>query len=609
MVPGLIKPIHVLRWIVAAVMSSLVLLLPLEYFESYLYDWRVSLRPTPAISSLIETIVIDSTTIQEIRRTPSLQDHIELLKKLIEEKPRAVIYIINPSELKGTDEEKKEFVRLSKELNGFYFSSDDYTMKGEVGKLDLPGPFRELRVLSGEITTDTKFLAQDGVTRRMMLSYQGLIMLHSYLASQIIPERAIPENIRGHFELYDSQQSYINMAPALSFPRTAFNSITRSKYKKGRFKDKFLFLGTDLGQTTKEYIKTPYSRKVTAMTMVEGHANVLNTLIQNSGPLRATPWLNNIILVIMIILSVEVVLAIKPLQGLMVLGLAVVIFTIASFIAFWPFGIWINMAHPILGVFISYYFLIPYRLIMENRRSWELYQKNKLLTQVEELKNNFIGMMSHDLKTPLARIQGMLEIVGRDKNPLSDEQKNAIRSIQNSTEDLLSFISSILNFSRIESQGAQLHLKTKDINIIIEEVIIKCNHLAKFKNITITKDLEPLFSIKIDLDLIRQVLTNLLENAIKYSPNDTEIKVKSEEKDGFVKISITDQGIGIPEDEMPRLFMKFFRSRKAKNSPIKGSGLGLYLSKYFVELHKGTLTAESTENVGSTFVVQLPTEG
>ncbi len=607
MVPGLIKPIHILRWIVAAVMSSVVLLLPLEYFESYLFDLRISLRPSPAISNLIETIIIDAPTIQEIRGAPSLQDHIKLLKQLSEEKPKAIVYTINPTEIRGTNEDKREFVKITKEFSGFYYSSDDYTMKGEVGKLDLPGPFREIRVLSGEITTDTKFLAQDGVTRRMMLAYQGLVMLHPYLASQLIPERAIPENIRGHFELYESQQAYIDMAPAQSFPRTSFTQIVNGKFNKGKFHNKILFLGTDLGQTTKEYIKTSYSRKVTAMTMVEAHANVLNTLIQNSGPLRAPSWLNNIILVIMIILSVEVVLAIKPIRGLMVLGLSVVVFTIASFIAFWPFGIWINMAHPILGVFVSYYFLIPYRLIMENRRSWELYQKNKLLTQVEELKNNFIGMMSHDLKTPLARIQGMLEIVGRDKNPLSDEQKNAIRSIQNSTEDLLSFISSILNFSRIESQGAQLNLKTKDINIIVEEVITKSSHLAKQKNIKIIKDLEPLFSIKLDLDLIRQVITNLLENAIKYSPENTEIKVKSDEKDGYVRVSITDQGIGIPEDEMPRLFMKFFRSRKAKNSPIKGSGLGLYLSKYFVELHKGTLTAESKENIGSTFVVQLPT--
>jgi signal transduction histidine kinase len=311
-------------------------------------------------------------------------------------------------------------------------------------------------------------------------------------------------------------------------------------------------------------------------------------------------------LLIMVLLSVEVVLAMKPIKGLMVIGLTLLIFTVVSFISFWPFGFWINMAHPILGVFISYYFLIPYRLIMENRKSWELFQKNKLLTQVEELKTNFIGMMSHDLKTPLARIQGMIEIMSRDKNSLSEDQKSALKSIRHSTEDLLNFISTILNFSRLESEGAHLNLKSKDINTIINEVIIKCDDLAQAKNIQITKELEPLFSIKLDPDLIRQVIFNLVENAIKYSPELTEIKIKSEEKDGSVRVSVADQGMGIPEDELSRLFMKFFRSRKAKNSPIKGSGLGLYLSKYFVELHKGKLSAISEESKGSTFTIELP---
>lgn len=606
--PGLIRPIQILRWGLAATLTFVVLLLPLDYFEYYLYDLRMALRPSPTISSLIETIYIDPMTIQDLRGSPTLQDHIRFLKNLVDEKPKAIVYLVNPSDLSGSDDDKRQFVGLTKKFNGFYYVSEDFALRGEIGKLDLPGPFREIRVLSGPITLDLKMLAQDGVTRRMILAYQGKISLHSYLASQIIPERAIPEKIRGEFELYEAQQSYINMAPTMSFPRISFAAVSNLKYELNRFQDKIIFVGTDLGQSSKEYIKTPYSRKVTAMTAVEAHANILNTLIQNSGPLRVPNWINTFVLFIMIILSLEVVLAMKPIRGLTVLGLSLFVFTIASFIAYWPFGLWFNMAHPIIGVFITYYFLIPYRLIIENRRSWELYQKNKLLTQVEELKTNFIGMMSHDLKTPLARIQGMLEIVGRDKNPLSDDQKNAIKSIQKSTEDLLNFISSILNFSRLESQGVQLNLKTKDINIIIEEVIAKCTHLASEKNIKIVMELEPLFSIKMDIDLIRQVLMNLIENAIKYSPNNTIVRVVSEEKEGLVRVSILDQGIGIPEDEKPRLFMKFFRSRNAKNSPIKGSGLGLYLSKYFIELHKGTLTAESKENVGSTFTVYLPTK-
>ena len=391
------------------------------------------------------------------------------------------------------------------------------------------------------------------------------------------------------------------MAPTGSFPLVSFVDLINTNNFPGRYKNKIVFLGTNLGQSTSEYIRTPYSRVVTAMTALEAHANLLNSLIQNSGPKTIPNWINFLILLILVLLSAEVVLAMKPIKGLMVLGMTLSVFAVLAFVLFWPFGLWINMAQPLLGVFVAYYFLIPYRLIMEDRRSWELFQKNKLLTQVEELKTNFIGMMSHDLKTPLARIQGMIEIVLRDKNGLSGDQKQAVKSIHQSTDDLLNFITSILNFSRLESEGVELHLKSKDINSLIDEVISKSEFLAREKEIKIVKEFEPLFSLKLE-----QVISNLLENAIKYSPVGSIVKIKTEEKNQKVIVHVIDQGIGVPEDELPRLFMKFFRSRKAKNSPVKGSGLGLYLSKYFVELHQGTLIVNTIENQGSTFTMELP---
>lgn len=597
---------RLLRWLLGAAISSIILLLPLDYFESYLYDLRVALRPKPLLSQLIETVIIDSQTVQALQAVPPLSEHLRFLSVIKEQQPKAVVYLVNPSELVGKESEKKKFVELANSFPNFYYVTDELAMRGEVGKLDLPGPFKEIKVLSGPMTSDSKILAQDGVTRRMMLTYQGNILFHPYLASQIIPDRAQPKNIRGRFDFYDSEQAYIDMAPSGSFPRTSFKDLIENKISASRFKNKIIFIGTDLGQSTHEYIKTSYSRQVTAMTIVEAHANMLNSLIRNAGVITVPVWLNFLILLALVIISLEVVLAMKPIRGLTVLALTLMVFSMVSYIAFWPFGIWLNMAHPLLGMFVAYYLLIPYRLIIENRRSWELYQKNKLLVQVEELKTNFIGMMSHDLKTPLARIQGMLEIVGRDKNPLSDDQKKALKSIQSSTEDLLNFISSILNFSRLESEGVQLHLKSKDINSLVEEVLLKTEFLAKEKKIKIVKELEPLFSMKIDPDLIRQVISNLVENAIKYSPEESKIIIKTEERNDKVVLQITDQGIGIPEDELSRLFMKFFRSRKAKNSAVKGSGLGLYLSRYFVELHKGTLTANSTEGKGSTFVMELP---
>ncbi len=245
-------------------------------------------------------------------------------------------------------------------------------------------------------------------------------------------------------------------------------------------------------------------------------------------------------------------------------------------------------------------------MIVENRRSWEYFQKNRLLTQVEELKTNFLSMMSHDLKTPIARIQGMTEVVMHDPNPLSPVQKEALETLSTSSQELLEFVSSILNLGRIESKALKLHLQSRDPNTLLQEAVAKLEYLAKSKNISIKAELEPLFSLKMDVDLMRQVFSNLVENAIKYSPENSSILITTEEQEGRIVIQVADQGMGIPEDELPHVFTKFYRSKNAKSSPIKGSGLGLYLAKYFVELHKGSISVESEFGRGSTFTVELP---
>jgi len=267
--------------------------------------------------------------------------------------------------------------------------------------------------------------------------------------------------------------------------------------------------------------------------------------------------------------------------------------------------LWIDLAHPLLALFLCYYFFIPYRLIKENRRSWEYYQKHQLLTQVEELKTNFISMMSHDLKTPIARIQGMTEVIYKDQQPLSNSQRDAIDTIRSSSDDLLKFINAILQYGRIESQGIELHRQSKDINQLLIDVVKKHEFLAKVKRIKIQQELEPMFPVQVDPELLKQVFSNLLENAIKYSPEDSVVTVRSREDGDKVLVDFIDQGIGIPEMDLPNIFMKFFRTHTVKTSTIKGSGLGLYLAKYFIELHKGQISAQSELNKGSIFTVEL----
>jgi hypothetical protein len=606
-----------LRLLLALVLAFFINQLKLDYFESYLYDLRVRLRPAPATSDMVSMVMIDEVTIQNLKKAPEAAQFKEVMQKLRSLHPNAVVFDYSFDDFKGTPEEKAQFVAEAKSIPELYVMTEDLGVPGQAFVNPLPAPLNQLRMYPGLKSADISNFAKDGVSRRMMVAYQGQDMLHLHLAKKINPELNDKKNIRGLFEFLDSDQMYINFRPTGSYPAISFSQILESNFPEEWIRGRIVLIGQDLKisklvkngseqPTERDYVRTPYSRDVLAMTSTELHANMLDTLILNNAPTKAPQWLNFFFVAVISIITVYVVFSMRPLVGLVVLASSFFGYGLIAYLAFWPFGLWISMAHPWLAIFLCYYFFIPYRLIIENRRSWEIYQKHNLLKQVEELKTNFISMMSHDLKTPIARIIGMTDVILRDQTPLSNQQREAVDTIKHSSDDLLKFINSILNYGRIESQSLQLHKQSKDVNQLLDEVIFKHEFLAKLKKIQVIKEYETLFPIKVDPDLIKQVFSNLIENAIKYSPDETKILVSTEEKDGLIVIQVADQGHGIPPEDLPNLFMKFYRSQQAKSSPIKGSGLGLYLAKYFVELHGGRVFVESTYGQGSTFTIELP---
>ncbi|CAN5472861.1 hypothetical protein BH10BDE1_BH10BDE1_26030 [soil metagenome] len=604
------------RLVFAFAITGILTQFSFDYIESFLYDARVRARPAPKPSGQIETIVIDPDTIQALGRVPNASDFKTLIERLDRAGARHIVSLVSPVEAVGSLDETRALAKTSEATKNFVVALDDVPLSGEKDALKLSPPFDHVRTASAPVPVDRNIFARDDVSRRMMLAYQGLPTLHPMLASEINTEAGeafksnggfyTPAGYRGVFEYLKSDQAYVQFAPTGTYKPTSYVKVLRDDALLEKFRGKIVILGRDIQTTSKDYVRTPYSRDIVAMTIVELSANMFDTLIRNDAPRQAPYWLNLLITAVISYVTVLVVLTLTPTTGLLILGSTIGGYFLLSLLAFWLGGWWVDVAHPFLAIFICYYFFIPYRLIIENRRSWEYYQKNKLLTQVEELKTNFLSMMSHDLKTPLARIQGMAEVVRSDENPLSPTQSEAIDTLRRSSDELLEFISSVLNLGRIESKAIQLHMQSKDVNALLKEVVSKLEYLARSKGIEIRTELEPLFSIKFDVDLIRQVLSNLVENAIKYSPEKTSILVSSEERDGWIVVQVADQGPGIPDDELPHIFMKFYRSRNAKGSAIKGSGLGLYLAKYFVELHKGRIQVDSTLGQGSTFTVELP---
>lgn len=231
----------------------------------------------------------------------------------------------------------------------------------------------------------------------------------------------------------------------------------------------------------------------------------------------------------------------------------------------------------------------------------ELQSQRASVIKLNQLKDDLIAVLAHDFKGPLTTIVGFTELL--EQHALEGEDADAaLRTIRQSAMRLADLANDTLALSRVE-QG-ELNLATGPVNVadIVKET---AESFAPQRHVKLTmRTHDPV--VRGDPARLRQVFENVLGNAIKYSPEGSVVDVRVTETDRTVRISVHDQGIGIPSDEMKFLFERFTRATNAKRSKIKGTGLGLYLAKTLVERHGGNIQVQSKLGEGSTFTVVLP---
>jgi signal transduction histidine kinase len=232
--------------------------------------------------------------------------------------------------------------------------------------------------------------------------------------------------------------------------------------------------------------------------------------------------------------------------------------------------------------------------------------------RANQVKTRFLASVTHELRTPLNLVINNMDFMRVGAfGDINGEQKERLGQTVRSAEHLLYLINDLLDISKIEAGEMQLFIQDNDINTMLDDTIDNAVSFmekieGKMDAVELVMDLDDdLPKIPMDMRRIRQVLTNLLTNAIKFTDKGTvTLKVVKEEMG--VEFSVTDTGMGIPEEEANKLFEAFERTRNAKESNIEGTGLGLPISKYLVEQHNGSLTFKSTFGVGTTFSFFLP---
>jgi PAS domain S-box-containing protein len=231
------------------------------------------------------------------------------------------------------------------------------------------------------------------------------------------------------------------------------------------------------------------------------------------------------------------------------------------------------------------------------------------LQELDRKKDEFLSVASHELRTPLTTIKGYTQLLAQTVDDLEpSERATYINAVLGEIERMMGLISELLDVSRIETNRLQIHPQPiRWVDFIDARVsAFRIQHPSRILRFHAGAAGTPVVA---DPDRMRQVVDNLISNAIKYSADGSDIDVRVIVEDGSVLTSVTDHGIGIPKDEIPQLFERFHRARNVSSRYYGGLGLGLYIARAIIDAHAGAITVESEEGQGSTFTIRLPLPG
>lgn len=275
----------------------------------------------------------------------------------------------------------------------------------------------------------------------------------------------------------------------------------------------------------------------------------------------------------------------------------------------------VNENHDILEIDEEIDFHTGYTVIKKDphmkveRLIYEARKEAGFKSQLEEIMIQFISNVSHELRTPLTSIKGyaetLLEGAMNDKKLCS----RWLSIINDEAQRLERLINDLLDLSMLEAEQAEMHFKELDIQPVIKQVISILHPVAQKSNVKVTfRKVKNIPLLMFDEDRIKQVLLNLIHNAIKYSPEDEKVTIRVRKLKREVEIGISDKGCGIPKNHQKRIFERFYRIEKSTKGKKTGRGLGLAIAQQIVETHGGTIGVRSNKGEGSTFYIKLPTD-
>jgi signal transduction histidine kinase len=588
--------------------------------EAIFYDFRIRYDFGVSYKDNIVIVTMDEESDKFLGETYpyTYASNWRMFRKLAKDKPAIVNYLGNLLE-PDTDIDLQNLNKYKSIINDYVANGGKFNFGTEMdtwGEQVPPAELQELGYSLALINRDNSIFSKDDVSRRTLLTISGEDSLHLLTANQYrvfqgekilnvadILGAYYVRKADATFSLYRYYSSPLDEKGKIK--KIPFHRVVVGNFPKGFFTGKIVLIGPSYISNSSDYVLTPFNKEEYKSSKLAVHAQIIQSLIQNKTVYKI-PKIISYILAVLIAISLSITISrVKPTHGLFITVLVMVGVFLLAYVLFTIMGLWLYVTHLVLTVFVVYYIWVPFRAIAEYQRRFAIQEETKLLKKVENLKQNFISLMSHDLKTPVAKIAGKVDLLLQQFGG-NEEIRNGLLIIADSTKELNKFITSILDLTKIESRNLNLAKISKDVNTIIKSVVEGLEYEAKSKGVEVETELLPLYPISIDTDLIVRVFSNLVENAIKYSMEKTVVKIKSWDDNDWVYVEISDNGVGIPKEDLEHVFDKFYRVKNDASHSIKGTGLGLYLVKYFVELHGGKIGVSSQLGRGTTFRLSFP---
>ncbi len=592
-----------------ALLCWLFACLLLKFDEAGVYDYRFRLRGPQKINDSVVLVTVKprdfvkiydlkTSSLINVNESNEISDSFfwdqtlwfNLIDHILKQKPTSIAVTLFFGENIGSTRLNSSEILTFKDPKVFWA-----TNSRDFEKLSLPFATRPDRSNIGHIDL---LKDDDGIVRRLFNNSQTIPDL-----AEKTTQPLAQSNPKRWFKI-DHQISQDFLFPTVNFKNTqdftnySLNDIFNKKIDPAAFKDKIVLIGIE--KTLNSQIMTPlgqYSRH-------EFWGTVIDNILENSFIRRLPIWIYMLGLLLLMFVSVFIITNYTQTITFFTYAWMITIWGAFSIWVFDTFHIWIPVLSPLAMLVLIWVMYVGYQALRIEQAHNRLQQEQRYLSDLEQLKSNFVSLISHDLKTPLAKIQAVVDRLSLSPHSVPEVQVD-YANLKEYTGELNRYIQSILKVLRVESREFKIFKEAADLNTVIENAVDRLQPLAQSKNIQIQSHLEPMFLIEFDVTLMTEVIQNLIENAIKYTPENGQIQISTTETENDMLVTISDTGEGISPEDQQLIWKKFVRG-KNQDLKTKGSGLGLYLVKYFIELHGGKISLKSEIGKGTTFYISLP---